>query len=336
MIARAPIFPSNRLQALAVELFERLGYPEVETDLHFEGALWHDYEINILFGLKGDVGIAEIKYYRFSSPPSRDAFVQALRQASTIQHETGADRTLLVISCPIEGDLLAAAEEHPNIEIWDATELFRRARPFPDLVAKFEDLFEVSAPSWTDVAAQESAIGSEGKRLAKKLRSVPPGKGSSTDFEDACIDAVRHLFAGDSHGWHVQDTTEDGLHRRDLICRVLPKAEVWKFMLADLGSRYVVFEFKNYSAAITQNEIVSTEKYLYPAALRKIAIVLSPLGSSESADKVIQGAMREHGKLILSLSVGEVCGLLEAKDNLADPNLYLFERVDRFMMSLTR
>ncbi len=107
-------------------------------------------------------------------------------------------------------------------------------------------------------------------------------------------------------------------------------------MLADLGSRYVVFEFKNYSAAITQNEIVSTEKYLYPAALRKIAIVLSPLGSSESADKVIQGAMREHGKLILSLSVGEVCGLLEAKDNLADPNLYLFERVDRFMMSLTR
>ncbi|STE84490.1 Uncharacterised protein [Escherichia coli] len=70
-------------------------------------------------------------------------------------------------------------------------------------------------------------------------------------------------------------------------------------MLEDLGSRYVVFEFKNYSKPITQNEIVTTERYLYPSALRKVAIVISHEDCADSAKAVIAGAMREHGKLII-------------------------------------
>lgn len=107
-------------------------------------------------------------------------------------------------------------------------------------------------------------------------------------------------------------------------------------MLDDLHSRYVVFEFKNYSEPITQHEVVTTERYLYPSALRNVAIIISPEGCANSADKVIRGAMREHGKLVISLTVAEIETLLISKDDGADPNTYLFQRVDDFLLSLGR
>lgn len=135
----------------------------------------------------------------------------------------------------------------------------------------------------------------------------------------------------------MQSRTVDTLHRRDLVCRILAKAaEVWRLMLEDPGSRYVVFEFKNYSKPITQNEIVTTERYLYPSALRKVAIVISHEDCADSAKAVIAGAMREHGKLIIPLSVPEIIDLLKTKDEGSDPNTYLFERVDQFLLGLGR
>lgn len=52
------------------------------------------------------------------------------------------------------------------------------------------------------------------------------------------------------------------MHRRDLVCRILAKAaEVWRLMLKELGSRYVVFDLKKYSKSINQNEIVTIARY---------------------------------------------------------------------------
>jgi len=168
------------------------------------------------------------------------------------------------------------------------------------------------------------------------LREIPPGRAHASAFEDQCIEALKYLFERDLIGWREQDETDDGLHRRDLVCRILANGDVWKLMLSDLKSRYVVFEFKNYHEKITQHEIVTTERYLYPSALRNVAIIISPHGCSSSATRVIQGAMREHGKLILSLTVDELAALLVGKDEGSDPNAFLFDRVDDFLMGLGR
>ena len=103
-----------------------------------------------------------------------------------------------------------------------------------------------------------------------------------------------------------------------------------------MNSRYVIFEFKNYSKPITQNEIITTERYLYPSALRKFAIIISPHGNSDSATLAMQGAMREHGKLMLSITTEELSRLLIGKDLGDDPNSYLFDVVDNFLMRLGR
>ncbi len=189
------------------------------------------------------------------------------------------------------------------------------AAPFPEILTLFEEIFEADTPKSAEtlsLSSSSSAITGadeptpepkKGKVLAEALAEIERGRDMATDFENACINALKYLFEKDLHGWHVQSRTVDTLHRRDLVCRILAKAaEVWRLMLEDLGSRYVVFEFKNYSKPITQNEIVTTERYLYPSALRKVAIVISHEDCADSAKAVIAGAMREHGKLIIPLS----------------------------------
>ncbi|HAV3538146.1 hypothetical protein OHV66_12025 [Acinetobacter baumannii] len=103
-----------------------------------------------------------------------------------------------------------------------------------------------------------------------------------------------------------------------------------------LKSRYVVFEFKKYTDKIKQREIITTECYLYPMALRNCAFIISRKGVSSSAQTVIDGAMREYGKLIISLSEEDLIKLLEGKDKGEDPNVYLFDKIDRFLMGLNR
>lgn len=331
-------------EQLVAELFRKLGHTDVRTNVHFKKTSSSSVEVDIVF--EGPTGrqVVEVKHYRYLSPPPVELFIRALKQASRIKFEAEAKSSVLAISCPLTPALENAASAFPDVEVWDANALFRCAAEFPGLLKKLEQLFEVSAPAYAEPAiALEMALCDEpdvtpkkGRMIADSLKAIQPGRLGATDFEDACINALKYLFESDLHGWHEQLNTEDDLHRRDLICRILPKAEVWKLMLTDIRSRYVIFEFKNYTAPITQKEVVTTERYLYPSALRNVAILISPKGCASSATKVIQGAMRENGKLIMSLSVLEVESLLIAKDDGADPNTYLFDRVDEFLMRLGR
>ncbi|MDF3082087.1 restriction endonuclease [Burkholderia sola] len=334
--------PGHRFEELVADLFRRIQPGRVMSNVEFPGELGHDFGVDILFGESANMTVAEIKLYRYSSPPQVEVFVGALRQTQEIKRRTGAKQGILVIGCPLTVALAEAANAYSEIEVWDANLLFKHASAFPDLAKGFEQLFEVSAPVVSEMQRDnlehenERAAQKDGEKLSVKLKSIKPGRPDSKAFEDASIEALRYLFESDLHGWHEQLETEDGLHRRDLVCRILPKSEVWRLMLNDLHSRYVVFEFKNYSEPITQYEVVTTERYLYPSALRNVAIIISPDGCSKSAEKVIRGAMREHGKLIISMTVDELDKLLIEKDNGEDPNTYLFQRVDDFLLSLGR
>jgi len=306
-------------------------------------------EPDITYGLQDSLTMIETKFYRRSSPPPPSIFKRALEHTHDRGSRIGAVNIVLAISCPMGERFLNVAQAFPTVEVWDETKLFEMAAPFPEILTLFEEIFEadtpksaetlsLSSPTPTMHGADEPALEpNKGKVLAEALAAIKRGRPMATDFENACINALKYLFEKDLHGWHEQSRTVDTLHRRDLVCRILAKAaDVWRLMLEDLGSRYVVFEFKNYSKPITQNEIVTTERYLYPSALRKVAIVISHEDCADSAKAVIAGAMREHGKLIIPLSVPEIIDLLNTKDEGSDPNTYLFERVDQFLLGLGR
>jgi hypothetical protein len=105
----------------------------------------------------------------------------------------------------------------------------------------------------------------------------------------------------------------------------------------------VVFEFKFYGRQIGQREILTTEKYLYRGALRSTAIIISPQGAKKSALETARGALREHGKLILTLNTSQLCDMLRAKDGQTGPDRFpadvenvLFEALDDMLMHIDR
>lgn len=155
-------------------------------------------------------------------------------------------------------------------------------------------------------------------------------------YERVCEKILKYLFPNDLHGWHSQKRTDDGLNRFDFVCRVRPTTEFWKFVIEHLDSRYVLFEFKNYTGKIKQGQILTTEKYLLERGLRRMAIILTRAGAEPHAIAMTQGAMREHGKLMLVVNDEKLCEMLHMKERGEDPTDCLFEIADNFLLSLPR
>lgn len=333
--------------SLVAELLRRLG----KQDVRQEPDDIIGFEPDIIFGGSDALTVVELKFYRRTSPPGSTLFIRALEFTQEARSRIGADKGILVISCPLWPKFADIIGNFPDVDVWDEKTLFDLAAPFPDIRDQLEALLEVDSakepvidrlvcPAVASPGMRDNnfeAPPKKGRQLADELLAIERGRPMAFDFESATINALKYLFEHDLYGWHEQSRTVDGLHRRDLVCRILSKsAEVWRLMLDGLGSRYVVFEFKNYTKPITQNEVITTERYLYPAALRKVAVVISHEECAESATSVIAGAMREHGKLIIPIAVPEIVNLLIAKDEGTDPNSYLFDRVDQFLMGLGR
>ena len=104
----------------------------------------------------------------------------------------------------------------------------------------------------------------------------------------------------------------------------------------DFRTRYIIFEFKNYSKPITQNEIYSTEKYLFTTALRSVAFVIARAGADAGAYRAASGALREAGKLILLLSLQDLCEMLHVSDRAQDPEILLYQKLDELLTTMLR
>jgi hypothetical protein len=120
------------------------------------------------------------------------------------------------------------------------------------------------------------------------------------------------------------------------VARVASKHDFWNTIVHQFRSRYIIFEFKNYKAKIKQGQIYTTEKYLFGSALRSTAIIISRSGADKNALAAARGALRESGKLMINLSMDDLCNMLNLKDNGDDHNTVLLERVDEMLMKLER
>lgn len=116
--------------------------------------------------------------------------------------------------------------------------------------------------------------------------------------------------------WAEQQKSNDGLYRFDLCCKIKSGAEQDFFDTIKhyFNTKYIVFEFKNYTQKITQKEIYTTEKYLYEKALRKVAVIISRSGPDEHALQAVKGSLRENGKLIICLSDNSLLEMIDIKD----------------------
>lgn len=157
-------------------------------------------------------------------------------------------------------------------------------------------------------------------------------------FEELCTEILKVLFSDDLALWKAQEKSNRDLYRFDLVCRIKDNITTgfWNLLENRFNSKYIVFEYKNYSKKITQKEIYTTEKYLYLKALRSVAFIISRKGANSNAEIAMRGCLRENGKLIISLTIDDLIEMLNKKSKGFDPSGYLYDILDNMLLDLEK
>lgn len=340
------------LQQPTWKLFEDLVLRILEAN-NFQVSI-HDVRgdkgFDLLADFENELWAIEVKYYRTAR--AQPSLIDAA--ASRVAHNgiaKNANKGMLVVSCYLPSEIRSAFEQKFPITFVDQTDLRIWCKSHPELAEELDKLLEANpsepltdvpsrdAPKLTSELPKEFPLTSreaKAKSLCEELKNIGKGKRYWVKYEKVCEKILKYLFENDLTGWHSQMRTDDGLNRYDFVCRVKPSTEFWKFAIDHLDSRYVLFEFKNYSEKIKQGQILTTEKYLLEKGLRRLAIVITRIGADEHAIAMTQGAMRESGKLMLIVNDEKLCEMLHMKERGEDPTDCLFDIADDFLLKLPR
>ncbi|KPZ70554.1 hypothetical protein AN394_02323 [Pseudoalteromonas sp. P1-26] len=296
--------------------------------------------------------VFEVKYTRNTTYPTSALKASAERLVNSAR-SMSVGKAVLIVAADIKPEIQKRVEDEYDIQIVNLDSLLSLASIDLELLGRLvklcevdlserklhDDLSNILHPGKINFSSKGNEPSKNeilGSQFKDKLKLIPHGRDGCYDYEDTMSEILQYLFDGDLKGWHQQERTTDDLHRYDLICRVVDKSTVWKFISSNLDSRYVLFEFKNYQDKIGQSQVYSTEKYLFEKAKRKVCFLISREGPSDNALVACQGAMREHGKLIINLDDEIITALIDSKISGDDPNEILFEKVDDFLMKLPR
>lgn len=318
-----------------------------------------DYTIDY----KQHVVAIEVKYFR-----TVGAIKSIINQAAERLRATAAlrqyDGAILVVSSIVETAHIDALAAQYGVYVADALTLRSWVEGLPDLASQLEQLLpmlrETPTGSASDTQQRQklsvpfmdmvlalvtistgvppSPPRTTGSGLCRELRALKKGRNTASKLEELGTRIFEYLFQ-EGLDWsthRTQNRNADGLHIFDLVCRVRGGTAFWDFVLKECRTRYMVFELKNYSSKIGQNQIYSTEKYLFKEAFRSVAIIFSRMGPNDNAVEASRGAMRDAEKLLIHVNDTDICQMLDIRDADGDPADYLFALVDEFLMELGR
>lgn len=270
------------------------------------------------------------------------AFSNGLKQLSKV---TGDGKRLLIFNalCPSEFVKKATGS---NIDIIDLGNLLFLVKNNNDLYQELLGLLDFPI---ADVALVQPSIplslenknttdNLENSDWAERLKKIDTGKKGFVEYENLCINILKLLFSDYLSIWKEQKTSNAGLYRFDLICKIKSNIKDDFFWTINnyFNTRYIVFDFKNYSEEITQKEVYTTEKYLYDKALRKVAIIISRKPFTDNAEKVARGCLRENGKVIINLTDDDLIKMINLRDNGNNPADYLSGKLDNLLVELEK
>jgi hypothetical protein len=302
--------------------------------------------------------IVEVKVFQSLHVPVRNLINSAM-QIVYAQRKIPGSQSLLVTNGRVSEQQRSAVESLEQVRIIDFDQLAALCRISPDLYLRFETLIKrafifrgadlptpietiepitlakfFDSPDTDPPKSDHPLPKKTGAELCAAIHNVRRSVGK--EFETACENAIRFLFEEDFGEWRNQTSSHTAMHRFDLIARISSNIDFWQTIAHDFRARYIIFEFKNYSKPISQREIYTTEKYLYPIATRGAAIIVARNGADEGANSAMRGALRESAKLILCLSVQELCEMLHTKDAGGDHIALLALKLDEMLIGLER
>lgn len=238
-----------------------------------------------------------------------------------------------------ERDFLKASD---NIELIDISNLLYAVEEYDELKNRLVSHLEFSV---SDIVPQKCFVkinaichSNFANSLIKELDLVKPGRRDANKFEDVSTRTLKYIFEDDLSLWKSQAKSNEGLYRFDCLCRIKNNNEkdFWSILEAYFNTKYIVFEYKNYTNKVTQSEIYTTERYLYAKALRSVAIIIAQGEYDNNSIWAVKGCLRENGKLIILLNIDDLKHMCELKRDNEDPSEYLLDKLDSLLLELEK
>lgn len=346
------------VEAFIKQLLEQFGYSQANYN-----ADDNDYRWDLIVSNPNRRIWVECKTYKSQvvSPSAANSLLQSVIMQKTKQNIPPTDIILLVVLSKIPSFQKDEIFKRFHIIVWDIENLVFYSKNDLNLLKQLSQItyypidhiegqpsaevesIQLLLPPTEDIYvhdAEKEAL--ETNELIQHLANCKPGKKHSGEFEEVCEKILRTLFeANYFNKLRNQYKTKDEHFRMDLIgsLKINQNNEesmhpLWQMLVQHYNSHFVVFEFKNYSKEIDQNLIYITEKYLFDAALRNVAIIVSRKGFSKSAKFAAEGCLKEHGKLILDINDNDLIKMLELKsDKAAD---YVLDKLEDFLMGISK
>lgn len=261
----------------------------------------------------------ELKFYSSNFSVKQNLYRVCRQLSNREKAEDG--RIILVVANIVSDEVKESCKREFGVFVWDVKNLLWLFGEFPAIKNEFIALLNYTTEAIEPERPVPYVFGEteekpENISLKEKLQRIKPGQGQFQQYEEVCVEILKYVLGDYLTMWNVQEKTDNGMYRFDLCCKIKNGASQDFFDMVQqyFNTKYIVFEFKNYSDKITQKEIYTTEKYLYEKALRRVAVIISRQGADDNALAAARGSLRETGKLILCLSDKDILELIDIKD----------------------
>lgn len=287
------------------------------------------------------VYVVEVKYYRLNYINTNGLYA-SVEKLVHYRDIMGASVEPVVIISSQASPKLRERFKNYDVKLLDISNLLYIVETIPDLKQELLTLLDYSVNEivsqkpeidFTYVLRESRNIGEQLKEKILNCKSI-----SSSEYENLCEDTLKFLFDDELALWRRQKTSNRGLYRFDLVCKIKDGdvSGLWNTIYQCFNTKYIIFEFKNYTEEITQKEVYTTEKYLYLKALRGVAFIISTKGPDENAKIAMRGALRENGKLIISIDNKELIEMIDIKLDGGVPADYLYDKFDNMLIDLDK
>ncbi|MGN9171783.1 DEAD/DEAH box helicase family protein [Lachnospiraceae bacterium HCP1S3_A8] len=346
------------VEVFSKQLLEQFGFTQDISQSSMSGDPWdlhlqnHNRKIWV---------ICKIYKNQLVSPATANSLLMDIIMRKRKQSIPKTDIILLIVFSRIPSFQKDVIYERYGIVVWDIENLVFYCKRSSSLLKQLSQITyfpidyiegqesEEAISAELSLLLNENEIVSEAEKeidkineLIQRLKCCKSGNQHSREYETVCEEIIRILF--ESRYFNIltsQHRTKDEHFRMDLIGSLKVNQNndknmhpLWQLLIQHYNSHFIVFEFKNYSKAIDQNLIYITEKYLFDAALRNVAIIISRKGFSKSAEFAAQGCLKEHGKLIIDLTDEDLIKMLEVRSDEATD--FILQKLEKFLMSISK
>lgn len=266
-------------------------------------------------------------------------FRNALEEIRRHRDAKKAKNAILIMTADASPAQSLEAEKQ-GVAVWGIPQLVPLAIKTPTLAEALADLLrEISSdphhfadPMQTLEAntARAKARG-EGAKLIAELDQSKPGRENHRKFEQIGEKAVRLLFSEQVQRWSVPVIMEDGLNRPTLVVRLAPRHDVWQSLSTEFSSRYMIFSFQNEAEPAGYGDVTAASRHLHPKARRSVGILVARGGFEQGARRAAVETLRDHGKLVLLVSLQELKEMLIARDAGDEYHDFFHERASDLM-----